>query len=118
MNREDSTLERLLDLDGEIMDVGGGFWISIKAERVPATPHRPHGINYSLCLFDGADERIICFDNAHTIVVGSGPGKMRSKVTDHVHAGKRIRPYVYNDAETLVVDFWSAVYDFLKKKGV
>ncbi len=26
--------------------------------------------------------------------------------------------YSYTDAETLLVDFWDAVYDYLKKEGV
>jgi aminoglycoside N3'-acetyltransferase len=115
---EDRTLERLLALDGEIMEVGGGFWVSIKAHRVEATAERPNGVDYSLCLFTPDKVRVICFDNAHQISVGSGPSKRRTATSDHVHRGKKVKPYNYSDAETLLVDFWDAVYKHLKEEGV
>jgi hypothetical protein len=31
----DAGLDRLLDLDGFIAEVGGGFWVKIVARRVP-----------------------------------------------------------------------------------
>ena len=115
---EDNTLDRLLDLDEEVMEVGGGFWVSIKAHRVEPTDGRPNGVNYSLCLFTPDDERVICFDNAHPIFVGSGPSKQQTKVNDHIHKGEKIRPYDYTNAETLLVDFWDAVDKHLKEEGV
>ncbi len=36
----------------------------------------------------------------------------------HVHRGETVKPYGYTGAETLLVDFWAAVYDYLKKEGV
>ena len=32
---DDSGLERLLDLDELLVEVGGGFWVKIVAKRVP-----------------------------------------------------------------------------------
>ena len=54
MARRDDALERLLDLDGFLAEVGGGFWIKIVAQRVPPDVKRPHGIDYSLTLHEPA----------------------------------------------------------------
>ena len=117
---EDSTVDGLLDLDGEIFEVGGGYWVKIKARRVAATSSKPHGIDYSLCLFGPNNERLVCFDNAHAVPVGSGPAKKQTSENDHVHKKgvTRPRPYVFTDAGTLLVDFWAAVYTILKREGV
>jgi hypothetical protein len=50
LERESSALQRLLDLDGEIMEQGKGFWVEIHAKRVPPSTVKPHGIDYCLCL--------------------------------------------------------------------
>ena len=118
MEPADRTLDRLLVLDGAVMEMGGGFWVSIKAVRIEPAGARPHGVNYSLCLFGPDDERIICFDNAHPVAIGRGPARRKADVSDHVHAGERIRPYAYTSAEQLLVDFWDAVFRSLKEKGV
>jgi len=118
MSAGDKTLERLLLLDGEIIEVGDGYWVNFTAHEIAATATRPHGIKYSLCLFAPNDDRVVCFDNAHQISVGKGPAKKKTTVHDHVHMGKRVKPYSYTDAETLLVDFWDAVYGYLKKEGV
>lgn len=118
MAAEDASLERLLNLDGEIMEVGGGHWIKIDARRVPVTPSRPHGIKYSLCLFAPDDRRVVCFDNAHPVAVGKRPARKRTIARDHVHKGEQVMPYGYTDAESLLVDFWDAVDAYLKKAGV
>jgi hypothetical protein len=115
---DDNTLDRLLDLDGEVMELGGGFWVKIKARRVKPSAARTHGVNYSLCLFGPKDERLICYDNAHPIRIGSGPAKKRTSVRDHAHEREAIRPYVYTSAEGLLVDFWTDVYRILKEEGV
>ncbi len=114
----DKFLERLLILDGEIMEVGNGYWVSFKARQVTATTARLHGIKYSLCLFAPNDDRVVCFDNAHPISIGKGPAKKKITLNDHVHRGEMVELYSYTDAETLLVDFWDAVYDYLKKEGV
>ncbi|MGQ0676314.1 MAG: hypothetical protein ACT4N4_09575 [Rhodospirillales bacterium] len=114
----DNSQENLLDLDGARMEVGGGFWVKIDARRVAPTPGRPAGIGYSLCLFGPSDERLVCYDNAHPIRVGAGPGAKRTVLHDHVHKGKRIRPYAYKNAGELVADFWNDVGRILKERGV
>jgi len=111
-------VERLLDLHDEIMEMGAGFWVKITAHRISVTAARPHGIDYSLCLFSPADERLICYDNAHPIAVGSGPAKKQTEQNDHVHKGETIRPYAYKSAGDLLEDFWKDVEQLLKKEGV
>lgn len=44
MNRPDVGLNTLLDLDGSILEQGGGYWIKIEARRVLASEHAVHGI--------------------------------------------------------------------------
>ena len=43
-------IETLLNLHGWATEVGGRFWISTIAFRVPSDESRPHGINYSLTM--------------------------------------------------------------------
>lgn len=113
--KPDPGLEHLLDLDGEIVDLGDGFRVTIRARRVPVDSSRPHGIDYSLCLLDPADRRVVCFDNAHP--APAGKGRKRTATRDHVHAGGRVAPYAYSDAGTLLVDFWNAVYAAMRKRS-
>jgi hypothetical protein len=113
----DDALDNLVAYDGEIIVVAGGYWVGIRARRVLPTPSRPHGIDYSLCLFDLGNERVICFDNAHPAKIGSGPARRRTEANDHVHRRGRIEPYAYVDVQTLLVDFWSAVDAELKKES-
>ena len=116
--KEDPSLQRLLDLDGEIMEVGHGFWVELRAKKVPPTPDKPHGIDYSLCLLSPDGRRLVCYDNAHPISVGRGPAKKKSKTGDHKHERTKVVPYDYEDAETLVQDFWTDVERVLKEEGV
>ncbi|MGH6714658.1 MAG: toxin-antitoxin system TumE family protein [Bradyrhizobium sp.] len=86
----DSTLEVLLDLDGQVLvvDPAGGHWVRFVVTRVPVSPSRPHGIDYSLTLhgFDG--ERLVGFDNAH-----AAARQKRGEPQDHRHRLRSIRPY-------------------------
>jgi len=114
----DGTLVQLLELDGTIMEVGGGYWIRIKAVRVPPSAARPHGIDYSLCLFDPRDTRVLGYDNAHPAAAGTGTARRRGTRHDHRHAGRIVRPYAYVDAASLLDDFWNDVDDHLSKAGI
>ena len=87
-------------------------------QLVPPTPDKPHGIDYSLCLLGPDGRRLVCYDNAHPVSVGRGPGKKKSKTSDHKHERTKVKPYDYEDAETLVQDFWTDVERVLKEEGV
>ena len=66
-HESDPTLEALLDLDGQVLvvDPEGRHWVRFTVTRVPATPGKPHGLDYSLTLHGPNGERMVGFDNAH-----------------------------------------------------
>jgi len=105
--RDNIALERLLDLDGQIMEVGGGCWAEFAVKRVPPCEAKPHGIDYGLCLLAPDGTRLVGYDNAHP--VRKARGRKMADTNDHRHKGKRVRAYSYVDAETLMFDFWADV---------
>ena len=108
--RKDHGLETLLDLHGQIIDQGGGFWIKIDAWIVPVTDMVPHGIRYSLTLHEPQGMRILGYDNAHQI---RSPGKFRyagkRRSFDHIHkhGGEEIVHYEFQTAAQLLSDFFA-----------
>ena len=121
MNAEyDASLDNLLELNGVsfFVDEAGKYTVKFIVIRVPATEERPHGLSYSLTLHGEDGERLVGFDNAHPIRTKSGPAGRSSKVRDHKHRLKTVRPYDYTDAATLLSDFWEQVDNVLKEKGV
>ncbi len=117
---EDSGLENLLNLDGEtfFIDDGGKYWVKFEVKRCEITPERPFGIKYSLTLHDKNNERLVGFDNAHSVSQGSGPGAKRPTEFDHKHRLQTIKPHQYKDAQTLLEDFWNEVSSVLAQKGI
>jgi hypothetical protein len=111
-------LEPLLDLDGFLAEVGGGFWVKIVAHREPPDRDRPHGVSYTLTLHDSAGRRVFGIDNAHPVRLSRGPSGRSSTVRDHVHRGESVRRYAFVNANRLVEDFWQEVEAILKKEGV
>ena len=118
MSRPDEGLDRLLDLDGFLAEVGGGFWVKIVARRAPPDTRRPHGVSYTLTLHDPAGRRVFGIDNAHVVRLARGPAGRSSTAGDHLHRGESVRCYAYRDAETLMKDFWQEVDAILKKERV
>lgn len=111
----DAGLDALLDLDGQILvvDPEGGHWVKFVVTKVPASPAKPHGLDYSLTLHGPSGERLIGFDNAHVV----GRGK-RGAPSDHRHRLRRVKPYEYRDAAALMADFWIEVDAVLKERKV
>lgn len=60
---------------------------------------------------------LLGFDNAHSISEGNGPGARTRIEYDHKHAGERVRFYDYQDAGTLVADFWAEVDKILQQRS-
>lgn len=116
----DSGLDNLLELNGVsfFVDEAGHYTVKFVVIRVPITEERPHGLSYSLTLHDMHGERLVGFDNAHPVKSQSGPAGKSSKVHDHKHRLKTVRPYDYKDAATLLADFWDQVDSVLREKGV
>jgi hypothetical protein len=93
----DLTLDVLLDLDGQVLvvDPEGRHWVRFVVTRVPVSPEKPHGIDYSLTLHGPEGERLVGFDNAHP-----AGGRKRGDPQDHSHRLRTIRAYEYRDAAT------------------
>jgi hypothetical protein len=111
----DPTLDVLLDLDGQVLvvDPEGSHWVRFVVTRVPVSPEKPHGIDYSLTLHGPDGERLVGFDNAHPVA-----RQKRGEPQDHRHRLRTIRPYEYRDAATLLADFWTTVDAVLRERGV
>ena len=107
----------LLDLDGQIIDQGRGYWIKIDAWQVTASEGIPHGIRYSLSLHEPSGGRILGYDNSHAV---KPPKKFRYAGVrlpyDHKHryASDKGEPYEFTDAYQLLTDFFEEADRVLK----
>jgi hypothetical protein len=117
----DPSLDTLLDLDGElfVIDPNGGHWVKFIVKRVPVSEDRPHGLSYSLTLHASSGERLVGFDNTHPVAAQAGPAARSTKrAHDHKHRLRTVRPYDYQDAASLLTDFWAEVEAVLAERGV
>lgn len=114
----DHFIDGLLELDGEIIEVGGGYWVEIQAKRVPRTAAKPFGVDYGLCLISPSGARRVCYDNAHPVQIGRPPSGKMSETNDHRHIEGAVEPYAYTDAAQLLIDFWTDVERILKMEGI
>jgi hypothetical protein len=75
--KDDPGLDDLLALDGIVLVVDplGKHRVRFVVKRVAPSNERPHGVNYSLTLHAADGERLVGFDNAHTVKIGSGPSQ-------------------------------------------
>lgn len=114
----DYGLELLLDYNGRLQHLPGGYWMKFVIHREDASQARPHGLRYSFTLHDCSNKRLLGFDNAHA-VKPLGRNTTRGKSYDHWHRdiADKGRPYVFTDAATLLEDFFGAVEKFMAKRG-
>src|SRR5438874_6863183 len=80
MGPRDPTLDVLLELNGQVLvlDPAGGHWVRFVVTRVPRSPQKPHGIDYSLTLHGPNGERLVGFDNAHPVSTRVGAASRRT----------------------------------------
>jgi len=118
--KHDPSLDGLLELDGQILvvDPEARHWVRFVVRRVTATEAKPHGLDYSLTLHGPDGERLVGFDNAHRVKGQSSRGRQSRGAYDHRHRLTTVRPYEYQDAATLLSDFWTTVDAVLRDKGV
>ncbi|MDE2581867.1 MAG: hypothetical protein KGL52_09550 [Rhodospirillales bacterium] len=111
----DPSLDTLLDLDGQVLvvDPDGGHWVRFVVTRIAVSPEKPHGLDDEFTLHGPEGERLVGFDNAHPV-----RRQKRGDPQDHRHRLKTIRSYEYQDAATLLADFWTEVDAVLKERGV
>ncbi len=108
----DRSFDTLLELNGQKMaiDEEARYWVEFRVTQVPPSPTRPHGLDYALTLYDREQgERLVGFDDAHAVASARGQGRKKRREHDHTHRLRTIQPYEYQDAATLVGDFWQAV---------
>jgi Family of unknown function (DUF6516) len=84
------------------------------------TRSRPHGLSYSFTLHAPNGLRLIGFDNAHAVRAAGSRFKKRSHTADHWHRTEQDpgRPYLFQDAETLIDDFFDEVERVLAERGI
>lgn len=118
--QRDSSLDALLDLHGQLLviDPETRHWVRFTVRRVPISDAKPHGLDYSLTLHGPDGERLVGFDNAHAVRSQTGPAGRAGGAFDHKHRLRLVRPYDYQDAATLLGDFWAEVDAVLREKGI
>jgi hypothetical protein len=114
------TLEFLLDFDGRAHWLEDGYGIRFSIKRVPPTPERLHGLQYSFTLHDPEGRRLVGFDNAHAVPTRGSRFKRRAAAADHWHRTEADpgRPYAFKDADTLLRDFFGEVRKVLAERGI
>jgi len=112
--------QNLLDLNEVtlVVDARGGYWVKFDAIEVDVSNARPYGIKYSLTLHSKNGDRLVGFDNAHSVPQTGGSGSKLTMPYDHRHTRNTVRPYKFKDAYTLVADFWKEVERVLGEEGV
>ena len=114
MPQRDSSLDTLLDLDGQVLVIDeAGYWVKFVVNHILATADKPHGLDYTLTLHGPDGGRLVGFDNAHQIA-----GQRGRAVKDHKHRLRTVRAYDYTDAAALLAAFWKEVESVMQEKGV
>ena len=114
------TLEFLLGFNGHVHRYAGGYWLKFEITKVEANDGRPHGLDYSFTFHGPDNRRLIGFDNAHSVPAKGARFKKRSKSMDHWHRTQTDegRPYAFENAETLLDDFFDEVERVLTERGI
>lgn len=117
MARRQTELGTLLDLHGEILVQGGGYWIKVEAWTVEPSEGIPHGIRYSITLHDPKGKRILGYDNAHAVEPLKKRFAGRRLEYDHVHRHAKDKgvAYEFSSAGQLLTDFFNEVDKVLKE---
>jgi hypothetical protein len=118
--RRDHGIDTLLDLHGQVIDQGHGYWLKIEAWRVEPRSEIPHGIRYSLTLHEPYGKRILGYDNAHAIKPPKKykyAGRILPYDHRHRHRADKGLPYEFQDAHQLLTDFFIEVDRVLQELG-
>jgi hypothetical protein len=110
-----------LSLDRQWIGYEKGYWATFRVRPVEVSEERPHGFQYSLSLHDANDDRVLGYNNAHAIDVGSGPARKsrRPRAYDHINRrGRKPVPYTFTTPYKLLEDFFADVDRILKEEGV
>jgi hypothetical protein len=114
------SLEFLLAFDGRTHLFESGYHLRFEIKRVAASAERPHGLRYAFTLHDPEGQRIMGFDNAHTVRPVGSRFRERPVTADHWHRDEHDqgRPYAFENVERLLEDFFAEVDRVLAERGV
>jgi hypothetical protein len=115
-----NTLEFLLAFDGRTHWLDQGYRLKFEIRRTGESAERPHGLRYSFTLHDPDGQRLIGFDNAHSVAAVGSRFNERAAAADHWHRTHidEGRPYEFIDADTLLRDFFREVRRVLAERGI
>jgi Family of unknown function (DUF6516) len=108
----DYELEALLSLDGQEFRFAKGYVMKFEARQVKPSQGRPHGVKYSLTLYDPEGRRIYGIDNAHRT------GARREFDHRHPHGARKVVRYAWRGPVVLLDDFFREVERILHERGV
>ena len=114
----DPGIATLLDLHGQVIDQGQGYWLKIEARRIEPTTEIPHGIRYSLTLHEPHGKRILGYDHAHAVKPPKKfkyAGRILAYDQKHRHSSDKGVPYAFQDAHQLLTDFLADVDSVLQE---
>jgi hypothetical protein len=113
-------LEFLLAFDRRVHPLEKGYWLKFEIERVEPSRARPHGLSYSFTLHAPDGARLVGFDNAHGVSASRSRFKRAPEASDHWHRAEHDpgRPYAFQDADTLLQDFFREVRRILTDHGI
>lgn len=120
-SKRDQEHDYFLSLNRQWIGYEKGYWATFRVRRVAESDERPHGYQYSLSLHDTNDERVLGYNNAHSVNVGSGPAmrSRRPRAYDRINRrGRKPVPYTFTTPYKLLEDFFADVEAILKKEGV
>ena len=120
MNLPEHSLEFLLDYDGREHVLANGYFLKFEVRQVEKSKRVPHGLSYSFTLHAPHSKRLLGFDNAHAVRARGNLFLVRPVAADHWHRthNDKGRPYTFESAEKLIVDFFSEVEKRLDELGV
>lgn len=114
----DPGISTLLDLHGQVLEQGAGYWIKIEAWRVAVSAHIPHGVRYTPTLHEPYGKRVLGYDNAHAVKPPKHfkfAGHRLAYDHKHRHISDKGVPYEFQDAFQLLTDFFQEVDRVLKE---
>ena len=105
---------------GRVHHLEKGYWLKFEIARAESTPKRPHGLRYAFSLHDPDGNRLVGFDNAHSVRPVGSRFHQASEEHDHWHrtGDDPGRPYAFTTADQLLADFFAEVQRVLEERGI
>lgn len=111
-------LEGLLCQDGDVLEIGDGYWVKFRIKQVPKSEQKPHGLDYALTMHAPGGRRLVGYDNAHMPeeLQARSKAARQAQAWDHIHyEGRTLKAYEFKTPGDLMVDFWISVDAKLKE---